>query len=133
MKQIKTLTVILFAVFSVALYGCNSDSADPPMSSPPTPETGDASHDQAGHAANMAMDAGQSDMDKMKAGLATLSAEDRAAAEKQHVCPVSGKMLGTMGAPYEVEVDGRQVWLCCPGCEKQLREDPDKFLAKLPD
>ena len=133
MKKIKAVTVIVFAVLSVAFYGCNSDSTEPPMASPPTPETGDTSHDHAGHAANMEMDAGQSDMDKMKAGLATLSAEDRAAAEKQHVCPVSGKMLGTMGAPYEVEVDGRQVWLCCPGCEKQLRENPDEFLAKLPD
>ena len=79
----------------------------------------------------MEMQGGQSDMDKMKAELAKLTPEDRASAEKQHMCPVSGKMLGTMGSPHRVELNGQQVWLCCPGCEGQLRAEPDKFLAKL--
>ena len=70
-------------------------------------------------------------MDKMNTELAKLSPVDRASAEKQHVCPVSGKMLGAMGAPHKVEVNGQQVWLCCSGCEGQLRENPEEFLAKL--
>ena len=62
---------------------------------------------------------------------------DRAAAEKQAICPVSDEKLGTMGAPYKVTVagsDGTQhdVYLCCDGCEKDLKSDPDKYLAKLP-
>ena len=70
-------------------------------------------------------------MEKMKVELAKLSPEDAASAEKQHMCPVSEEMLGTMGAPIKVGVDGQQVWICCEGCRKQLLENPDEFLAKL--
>lgn len=70
-------------------------------------------------------------MDKMKAELAKLSPEDAASAEKQHVCPVTGEMLGTMGAPIKVDVNGRQVWVCCSGCKKTLLADPAKYLAKI--
>jgi hypothetical protein len=64
-------------------------------------------------------------------GLAELSAADRAAAEKQRVCPVSGDVLGAMGKPYKVTVKGQTVFLCCPACEKDLTKDPDKYLAKM--
>ncbi len=64
-------------------------------------------------------------------GLAKLSAEDRALAEKQRICPVSGGLLGSMGTPYKVTVKGRTVFLCCDGCEPDIKKDPDKFLAKL--
>ena len=74
---------------------------------------------------------GQSDMEKMKAELAKLSPEDAASAEKQHVCPVSGKMLGTMGAPQKIDVKGQDVWICCAGCKDPLLEKPDEYLAKL--
>ncbi len=70
-------------------------------------------------------------MEKMKAELAKLSPEDAASAEKQHVCPVSGKMLGTMGAPQKIDVNGQGVWICCAGCKDQLLEKPDEYLAKL--
>ena len=63
--------------------------------------------------------------------LAALPEADRAAAEKQQVCPVTGKPLGTMGKPYKVEVKGQTVFLCCDGCEEELKTDPDKYLAKL--
>ena len=52
-------------------------------------------------------------------------------AEKQQTCPVSGKPLGSMGVPYKVEVKGRTVFLCCPGCEEEIKANPDKYLAKL--
>ncbi len=61
-----------------------------------------------------------SGMDKMRVELAKLSPADRASAEKQHVCPVTGKMLGTMGPPKKVEVNGQQVWICCAGCKDEL-------------
>lgn len=64
-------------------------------------------------------------------GLAELSAADRAAAEKQRVCPVSGDILGEMGMPYKVTVKGQVVFLCCAACEKQLLANPDKYLTKL--
>lgn len=75
---------------------------------------------------------GPSDMDKMRSELQKLSPEDRASAEKQHICPVTGKMLGTMGSPQKVDVRGRPVWICCPGCRDELLNNAEKYLAKLP-
>ena len=70
-------------------------------------------------------------MDKMKAELAKLSPEDAAAAQRQHMCPVSGEMLGTMGAPLKIDVKDQQVWICCEGCKDKLLASPDEYLAKL--
>ena len=64
-------------------------------------------------------------------GLKELSPEDFAAAQKQKVCPVSDQPLGSMGKPYKVTVKGQTVFLCCSGCEDDLKKDPDKYLAKL--
>ncbi len=44
---------------------------------------------------------------------------------------MSGEMLGTMGAPLEVDVKGRQVRICCDGCKDKLVASPDEYLAKL--
>ena len=86
----------------------------------------DADHDHADHGTK-----DQTDMEKMRAELAKLTPEDAASAEKQHMCPVTGKMLGTMGPPQKVAVNGRSVWICCSGCRDKLVADPDKYLAKL--
>jgi YHS domain-containing protein len=64
-------------------------------------------------------------------GLAKLSAEDRALAEKQKTCPVTDEPLGSMGAPVKVSLKGQTVFLCCAGCEEELKKEPDKYLAKL--
>jgi len=64
-------------------------------------------------------------------GLLELSGEDRSAAEKQRICPVTGLLLGSMGKPEKVIVKGQTVFLCCAGCEEQLRKDPDTYLKKL--
>jgi hypothetical protein len=61
----------------------------------------------------------------------SLSAEDRKLAERQNLCPVTNKPLGSMGAPARVVVEGRVVFLCCDGCEDALRSQPAKHLAKL--
>jgi YHS domain-containing protein len=67
----------------------------------------------------------------VRAELAKLPPEDRALAEKQKVCPVTGEPLGSMGVPYKVTVKGRTVFLCCDGCEEKLNKNADKYLAKL--
>jgi YHS domain-containing protein len=64
--------------------------------------------------------------------LAELSDADRTLVEKQKVCPVSGEPLGAMGKPYKVTVKDRVVFLCCAGCEAKIKENPEKYLAKLP-
>lgn len=85
------------------------------------------------HEPGIAPEAGQAnpaDSDVSKA-LAKLSPEDRKLAEKQRVCPVSGEPLGSMGVPVKVTVKNRVVFLCCGGCEEELRKNAYKYLAKL--
>ena len=60
-----------------------------------------------------------------------LGEDDRKAALAQKVCPVTDEPLGSMGKPPQLTVEGQQVFLCCVGCEDQLRKEPPKFLAKL--
>ena len=48
-----------------------------------------------------------------------------------NVCPVSGEILGTMGDPVTINVEGREIRLCCAGCEKTVRAKPAKYLAKI--
>ncbi len=50
---------------------------------------------------------------------------------KQHFCPVTGEMLGVMGPPEKVDVNGESVWICCYGCKDKLLADPEKYLAKI--
>lgn len=134
MKQMLLPAVVFIAVASLGLYGCGrTTKTEPETSNTPSATDGDhmehGEHDHGDHAHHD--DNGQSAMEKMTAELAGLSAEDRAAAEKQHFCPVSGEMLGTMGAPQKIDVNGQQIWICCDGCKDQLLEKPDEYLAKL--
>jgi YHS domain-containing protein len=87
-----------------------------------------AAAEPAGSQVPAATTAADSDIEK---GLAELSPEDRELARKQKVCPVSGEPLGGMGKPYKVTVKGRTVFLCCSGCEEEIKADPDKYLAKI--
>ncbi|MCA9088016.1 MAG: hypothetical protein KDA90_05200 [Planctomycetaceae bacterium] len=112
-------SVFLLAVAAIAVSGCSGTSPAPTGGGvTTTPKTHD--HGTTG-----------SGMEKMKAELAKLSPEDAASAEKQHLCPVSGGMLGTMGAPIKIDVNGETVWICCSGCKQKLLDHPDEYLAKL--
>lgn len=125
--------LLLAAAISFSLYGCNTPSSDPSPTGQATDAHADhadhGDHDHGDHAQQGA--GGQTDMEKMKAELAKLSPEDAASAEKQHICPVSGEMLGTMGAPLKIDVNGQQVWICCDGCKDKLLASPDEYLAKI--
>jgi hypothetical protein len=61
-----------------------------------------------------------------------LSLEDKLLIQRQKVCPVLGHGLGSMGEPFRVVVEGRSVFLCCESCWPALKENPGKYLAKLP-
>ena len=63
--------------------------------------------------------------------LTALSDPDRTDALAQKVCPVSDKQLGLMGKPPKVTVEGQDVFLCCEGCDSEIKSDPGKYLAKL--
>jgi hypothetical protein len=67
----------------------------------------------------------------VQASLAALSAADRELAVKQKICPVSDAALGSMGTPIKLSVAGQDVFICCEGCEQPLKDEPDKYLAKI--
>lgn len=57
---------------------------------------------------------------------------DTAAIAHQKVCPVMQEKLGSMGVPWKVNVNGRDVYLCCKGCIKFIQKNPKKYLTKIP-
>lgn len=48
-----------------------------------------------------------------------------------NTCPVSGEKLGSMGEAPVIIQDGREVRLCCAGCEKKYRENAEEMNAKI--
>lgn len=64
---------------------------------------------------------------EIAASLTGLSAADRKAVESQKFCAVQDTIrLGSMGAPVKITLDGKDVYLCCKGCEAAARKDPEK-------
>lgn len=125
MKYTALGSLLIMGLIVIALSGCAGNSPEPAGANAPAGD-GHGDHDHGDHGGG-----GQSDMEKMKTELAKLSPEDAVSAEKQHVCPVSDEMLGTMGPPKKIDVNGQQVWICCDACKDSLLEKPDEYLAKL--
>lgn len=116
-----TIGFSAFAAISLGLIGCNSEVPERTTQ----PAAGQAVENHETHVHSPA------DLENAKAELTKLPPAERASAEKQRVCPVTDKMLGSMGPPKKVEVSGQQVWICCDGCLEELQTNPDKYLAKL--
>jgi YHS domain-containing protein len=130
--QFMSLSVLV--VIGLLVAGCSqgqsgqkpaAPSGESSQTQPMVTEHGGHQHGEAGHVE-------QAGHGQYEDALAELSPEDRALVEKQKTCPVSGEPLGAMGKPYKVTVQGRVVFLCCPGCEAKLRENPEKYLANIP-
>jgi Cu(I)/Ag(I) efflux system membrane fusion protein len=68
---------------------------------------------------------------EIQAGLKRLAPADRALAEAQKYCPLTGSRLGAMGMPGKVMVKDTPVFICCEGCEDDVRANPGKTLAKV--
>ena len=115
-----TYGLMFVTALALAAIGCSKTVPAPSADA-------NAQHDHP----NYAGDEGPGTDDETAKAMASLSPEDRAAAEKQRVCLVTGEPLGSMGAPVKVTVKGRDVFLCCEGCRESLLKDPDKYLAKL--
>ena len=68
--------------------------------------------------------------------VATVPASDMqlaaAAIARQKTCPVSGKPLGSMGAPVAVDVNGQRVFVCCGGCVDAVNAEPAKYATGRP-
>jgi YHS domain-containing protein len=134
---------------AAALSGCGAGSSYEKQSSAEPAENaaqqgpagqgeapGKAGHQPNEHRAGQNTSAENSDQGKTPSleavnGLAELSDADAALAAKQRTCPVSGDVLGAMGKPYKVTVQGKTIFLCCPGCEREIRKNPDKYLAAM--
>jgi hypothetical protein len=100
------------------------------VAGPPAP-TAPSSSGQAAHEHTHAdQDPGPSG--EVAEQLAKLTPADRVAAEKQKNCPVTDEPLGSMGIPPKISVNGREVFICCKGCEDELLQNADTYLAKLP-
>lgn len=69
--------------------------------------------------------------DEEVASIKELPADEQPAALAQAVCPVSDEHLGSMGAPIKVTAEGRTFYLCCKGCQKDVKEDAKAVIAKL--
>ena len=82
-------------------------------------------------AASQAQHADHVDKEEQKAAFAKLSDEDRPLAEAQGYCAVTSEPLGSMGPPLKLIVNEQPVWICCKGCEKKAKSNPDKTLAKV--
>ncbi len=124
------LSSLAVLVIAVGLSGCGGTGDSPPAADPPEATSGDEhaghEHGEGEHAGHM-MPANT----EVTEAIAELPAEDRAAAEKQQICPVTDAALGSMGKPFKITVQGRDVFLCCEMCKDAVTGDPDKYLAKL--
>lgn len=126
--SLAVLTIVGIGI-TMGLTGCSdsasTDSATTPASTEAVGADSSDAHDHGDH------DHEGHDHGAMEKGLAELSEADRKAAVEQHLCPVTGEMLGTMGTPIKVSLEDQDVWVCCKGCVKKMTEDPGKYLAKL--
>ncbi len=105
-KKINAMFIVtsLLLVGLIMLNGCKK--------SEPTPSDTTAETMQGEHAAMM---------DK--------PAEAVAAVLEQTTCPIMGTAINKA---LFTEYKGKKVYFCCPGCEDKFKEEPEKYIAKLP-
>lgn len=100
--------------------------ADKPAADPaPKPADADKPAADAPKAAAVKLD------DTELAEIKKLPEDEQAVAIKQAVCPASGEHLGSMGTPIKVSAEGKTFYLCCKGCNADLKADPKSVVAKL--
>lgn len=107
--------MLLFVVGAFGLAGCSKpvDSPTPAPSTPPKVAT-------------------SQENDEITAVRAKLLPEDKALVEAQEWCVISTEeRLGSMGAPIKLDIKGQPVFVCCAGCQKKAKADPDATLAKV--
>ena len=123
------LSCLAVLVIAVGLSGCGGAGDSSPPADQPKAASGD---EHAEHKHSEGEHAGQTPASsEVSKAIAELPAEDRAAAKKQRICPVTDAALGSMGKPYKISVKGRDVFLCCEMCKDAVTEETDKNLAKL--
>jgi len=66
----------------------------------------------------------------VEAELAKLPETERAVVAAQKVCPVTEELLGSMGPPLKVSVDGKDLYICCEGCREKAEAEFDSYFAE---
>lgn len=51
-------------------------------------------------------------------------------AKAQTNCPIMG---GKVDKKSFVDVKGKRIYMCCPGCADKIKADPDKYIKQLED
>jgi len=101
-------------VSAIGMIGCDKKPSKPNPEKPAETKTSAAPKSEA---------------ETISEAIALLPEAERKVAEAQRTCPVGDAPLGSMGMPYKVTVQGRDVYLCCEGCQGALEKDPEKYFA----
>ncbi len=113
---INCFVMLMSLVAAVVVWGCNSNPS--------------ASRDEASE--THATDANSEEDAEVTAALVELSDEDRRAAEAQKFCAVvRDSLLGSMGTPFKLTIEGQPVFLCCEGCKEAALANPKETLANV--
>ncbi len=106
-------SIAIVASLAMFLAGCGSAQRGGSTAAP------QAQHDNYDHAP------------EQTANFAKLGDEDRQLAAAQGYCAVTSEPLGSMGPPLKLIVNEQPVFVCCKGCEKKAKSNPEKTLAKV--
>ena len=113
-----------FAALATFAAGCQSQTSPPPAEASAIVEAD--GHDRAEHEHG---DGGESDV---KLAMAELSPEERKEAETQKFCAVMNtRLLGSMGAPLKLDVQGQPAFVCSAGRKSKALKNPDETLATV--
>ncbi len=106
---------ILVVAFGVSMFvGCGSEEIQPKTTTTEQPERKDSISERVAEA------------------MSTLSDDDRRLAEEQKFCVVSeSSLLGSMGPPIRLDINGQPVFICCEGCEAQAKRDAEATLKTV--
>jgi hypothetical protein len=121
MRYMSGLSTLALVSVTLLFTGCSKAPAPAPTQTPAN---------TAEHA-----DATEPD-DEVAKAIAELPEAERPIALAQKYCPVAAmeghdNLLGGMGAPVKVTLDGKDVYLCCEGCKEAAEKDPAATLAKV--
>ena len=113
-----------FCIAAVAIIATGCQTQTSPVSS--NTESSTTHQDSDDHQHDDHSDA------EVATAMAKLSPEDRKEAEAQKFCAVMGdNLLGSMGTPLKVSIDGAPVFLCCSGCKSKALKNPEQTLAAV--
>ena len=128
-SSFKFIGGLIFAAAVVWSSGCRTEEpiATPPTLNAPANEIAPAGDDLGA----TAEPASEDEAAEIRLALASLSPEDQDLALEQRICPVSGTPLGGMGTPIKISVEGHDIFICCEGCEQEVRDNAALYLTKL--